>query len=167
MPTPIVSAYGIQVQVPQGWNAEIFRYGDGSPADGPGPHIMSQEERDNSPPLMHAATVELPPNRGTYALAVIDSLQPGDAFAVLIDHGESEASEPVFSMRKAPWPLTPDNFDPTVTPRMAPGVSFVQRFFQLEGRAFVLFAGVNGGNGLSLPVGKVNQLLAGVVIGHR
>lgn len=164
MPDPIVEAHGIRVEVPPGWNAEIFRFGDGSPADGPEPRNMSDEEREHSPPLMHAATVDLPPNRGTYGLGVVKHLGPGDAFVALIDHGENEASAPVFALPNRPWPLRPQDFDPTEGPVGVPGVAYVQRFFQQSGRALVLFAGIHEGDGRSLPVGKVNRLLAGLLV---
>jgi hypothetical protein len=167
MPNPIVEAHGIHVDVPPGWNAEIFRFGDGSPADGTEPRHMTEEEVRNSPPLMHAATVDLPPNRGTYAVGVIDHLGPGDAFVALIDHGEDEASAPVFALPNAPWPLRPDDFDPAEGPVGAPEIAYVQRFFQQSGRALVLFAGIHEGNGRSLPVGQINRLLAGLRVTGR
>jgi hypothetical protein len=70
-------------------------------------------------------------------------------------------------MPETPWPLLPDHFDPSATPYMKSDVSFVQRFFHRQGRAFVLFAGIHEGSGRAAPVGSVNSLLAGLQIQRK
>lgn len=161
-----IEAYGISVRVAPGWNAEIFRFGDGSPVGTTGE--MTDAERDSSPPLVHAATVDLPQKRGSYALDCIDHMGPGDAFvALVVDDSEQATTRAIYRAANEPWPLTPEAFDPTESPRLAPNVVFVQRFFQRAGRGMCLFAGVHEGVGRGIPVARVNQFLHGVRVGSR
>ena len=166
-PQAVIRAHGLELAIPVGWNAEIFRLGDGSPADGDGPLNLTTRELENSPPVLHAATLDLPRGRGTYATEMIDRLGHGDAFVAVIDHGPEQARQEVFSMGVVPWPLLPDHFDPSASPQTKTGLVFVQRFFNQRDRAFALFAGIDEGPGRAVPVGRVNALLAGLkVMGH-
>jgi hypothetical protein len=158
-----MEAYGLSVNVVESWNVEIFRIGDGSPAD-VGLGFLTEEELANSPPILHAATVELPAGRSTYGLEVVETLQPDDAFVALIDHGKPAAKEALFVTPFLPMPLEEDDLDPTESPRGFPGIVFTQRFFNTSGRGFCLFVAINEMEGRASPLGRVNSLLEAIVI---
>jgi hypothetical protein len=121
-----ISSAGLAVAPPQGWEAAIYRR---PPAPGEATY-----------PVMHAATVPLPPGRGDYGAGLVETLGPDDVFVGILEFGPDAATSPLFAGLRAVPGLTPDCYRPRQLQRTILGQAGVQRFFTVAGRAFCLYS---------------------------
>ncbi len=123
-----LSASGIGIDLPPGWEAEIY----------PG-EVAGPESRDAgpSPVVLHAASFPLPPQRGDFGSGAIEAMSSGDVLVVLFEYMGSAGAE-LFRHRGLPLPLLPEHFSPRSMTRPMPGRVGTQRFFGDAGRAFCL-----------------------------
>jgi len=121
---------GIEVEVPQGWDGEIYRRSSGfSAQSGAG---------DDSRPVMHMANFPLPSERGDFGSGAVELMRSDDLLVVLFEYGPEAAGSPLFSAQGIPS-VSADDFDPNVMQRPLPGQSGAQYFFTVGGRAFCLY----------------------------
>lgn len=145
-----VSAFGVSVAPPRGWEVSIYRR---TPGIG-----------EQTYPVLHAATVPLAPRSADYGGGLVERLGPADVFVALLEFGPGAAGTAIFSALEGLPALTPDMYRPRQLQRTLPGQAGVQRFFTAAGRAFSLYSVVGSfANCCSLAV-RANQLLASLEI---
>lgn len=121
-----IEAMGLQLAPPAGWEATIYRR---APAAG-----------ERTFPIVHAATVPIPPERGDYGGGVVETLGPSDVFVSLLEFGPEAVGATLFRPAAAIPGLTPDAFRPRQLQRVIRGQAGAQRFVTVQGRAFCLYA---------------------------
>lgn len=121
-----ISSDGLSVAPPTGWEAVIYR----RPAS----------EGEVTYPVVHAATVPLPPGRGDYGGGLVETLGTDDVFVSFLEFGPEAAGTPLFGRLRAVPGLTPDVYRPRQLQRTIRGQAGVQRFFTVAGRAFCLYS---------------------------
>ena len=126
MATRQLHSAGLTIAPPSGWEATIYR----RPA-GPG---------ETSYPIVHAATVPLPPGRGDYGGGLVEHLGSEDVFVSFLEFGPEAAGSALFGTLPAVPGLTPDSYRPRQLQRAILGQAGVQRFFTVAGRAFCLYS---------------------------
>ncbi|HEX6392523.1 MAG TPA: hypothetical protein VFZ97_03720 [Acidimicrobiales bacterium] len=140
-----IEAMGLAVVPPSGWEATIYR----RPA--------RPEERTF--PVVHAATVPIPSERGDYGGGLVEMLGASDVFVSLLEFGPDAAGSALFRSAAAIPGLTPDAFRPRQLQRVIRGQAGVQRFVTVRGRAFCLYA-VIGSIANRVPLtARANQLI--------
>jgi hypothetical protein len=146
-----LTAGGITLAIPAGWEARIRR------------QEPSQPGRPGNV-LLHAATVALPEQRGDFGSGVVERLGPDDAFVALFEYDAPDAGKVLFRSTRLPVPK-PSDFSPDVLQRTRAGNTGAQWFFSLAGRAFSMHA-VLGSHARRAPGAvKVAGLLAGLSVG--
>src|SRR3954468_21677155 len=162
--SPTLSAHGVSVTPPAGFEGRVFRrpaFGEvaASAADGP-----------PAPPaeipgvVVHVATIALPPDIGDFASGAVDQLEADDVLVVLFEYAAANLNEGLFARKGMPRALTVDDFSPTVMQRTIPGQAGCQYFFNEGGRAFCLYSVIGAYAQRAALVPKVNQVLATVQI---
>lgn len=121
-----IAGMGLAVVPPTGWEATIYR----RPA--------STGERTY--PIVHAATVPIPGDRGDYGGGLVEILGPNDVFVSLLEFGPDAAGSALYRQAPAVPMLAPDDFRPRQLQRVIRGQAGAQRFVTVNGRAFCLYA---------------------------
>ena len=138
-----ISAFGISVSVPAGWDARLFRHEGGEPT-------------------LHLASFPLPPTDGEFGTRATGRMRAGEIFMALTEYraGDGiEAGRGIFAGR-APRALDPEAFSERTLLRPRPGQRGLQRFFSARGRTFCLYAVVSGpADGLLAPAGAALRSL--------
>ena len=155
-----LTAHGIEAELPQGWEGEIYRRGDdalfaaagGAPADDPG---------FSYPTILHLATFPLPAVRGDFGGGVLGAMAPTDLFLSLFEYTEGGGGA-LFAAQGVPWPLAPDDFSPSTLRVPQGNQTGCQRFFQVDGRGFTLYVVLGSHSFRRVLVATVNDALAGV-----
>ncbi len=142
-------AYGIQVDLPAGWDGRIYR-------------------RDGAQPVLHAASFPLPAGDGDFGTKAMAALPPGGAFVAMPQYGLNLAGSGLFAPQGLPIPVGANELNAKAFARPLPGLVAVQRFFTEGGRPFCLyvvvsrFAGAPGA--VDGPLAQANHVLASVRI---
>jgi hypothetical protein len=145
-PTARISQLGLALTLPAGWEGAIYRR-----APGPG---------ESTHPVVHAATVPLPPARGDFGSLVVDQLGADDVFVALLEYQPGSAGEAMFRATAGVPGLTPDMFSPYALQRLLPGQAGSQQFFTTGGRAFCLYVVLGSFANRSSLVAQANAVLA-------
>ena len=141
---------GIEVDVPQGWDGEIYRRSSGITAlSGPG---------DQSRPVMHMANFPLPSERGDFGSGAVELMRSDNLLVVLFEYGPESAGSPLFSARGVPT-VSAGDFHANAMQRPLPGQSGAQYFFSVGGRAFCLYVALGSHLFRHELVPKVNEIL--------
>jgi hypothetical protein len=148
-----ISSAGLSIEPPPGWEAAIFRR---PPAAG-----------EVTYPVVHAATVPLPHERGDYGGGLVETLGPADVFVGLLEFGAEAASSPLFTGLRGVPGLTPDVFRPQQLQRTIRGQAGVQRFFTVAGRAFCLYSVIGSMAGRVPLTARANQLVGTLRVDPR
>lgn len=147
-----ISAMGLSVAPPSGWEATIYRR---IPAHG-----------EQTFPVVHAATVPLPAERGDYGGGLVELLGPSDVFVSLLEFGPDAAASPLFRPAAAVPGLTPDAFRPRQLQRVIRGQAGAQRFVSVAGRAFCLYAVIGSVANRVTSAARANQLIGALAVGE-
>ncbi|HWA65515.1 MAG TPA: hypothetical protein VG899_03995 [Mycobacteriales bacterium] len=126
-----ISAHGLAVDAPSGWDVQIFRRPAGA--------------GEQTFPVLHAANFSLPGGRGDYGAGAVEAMGHRNVFVALVEHDEEAAHTPLFRRDGFPRPA-PSDFSPRQLQRPLPGQCGAQYFFHLKRRAFCLYL-VLGSNG--------------------
>ncbi len=138
-------AAGLTIAPPSGWEATIYQRPAGT--------------GETSYPVVHAATVPLPANRGDYGGGLVEQLGPEDVFVSFLEFGPEAAGTALFTTLNAVPGLTPDSYRPRQLQRTILGQAGVQRFFTVGGRAFCLYSVIGSmANRVSLTT-RANQVI--------
>lgn len=141
---------GIGVEPPSGWEATIYRR---PPAVG-----------ERTFPVVHAATVPLPAERGDYGGGLVETLGPTDVFVSLLEFGPDAAGTPLFKPAAAIPGLTPDAFRPRQLQRVIRGQAGAQRFVSVGGRSFCLYAVIGSVLNRVPLTARANQLIGSLSV---
>jgi hypothetical protein len=156
-----LSGHGFAVRVPAGWEAEIYRRA---------PELVNAslgaaDEGLHYPPIVHLATIALPPGRGDFGGGALGTLTARDIFISLFEYERRDAANALFAHDGPPWPLSADDFDPSNLRVALPGQTGCQRFFRHRGRAFALYVVLGSHTLRRLLVPAANDALASIDIG--
>jgi len=151
----MVKSSGIDVAVPSGWDAEIYRReADFSP---------QSVSSGDSHPVVHLGTFPLPRGRGDFGSGAVEIMNADDLLVVLFEYGPESAGTALFSKTGIPRVAAAD-FGPNNMQRPLPGQSGAQYFFNESGRAFCLYVVLGAHARRNELVPEVNQILAGLTI---
>ncbi len=142
---------GLTIAAPSGWEATIYR--------------RAATAGETSYPVVHAATVPLPANRGDYGGGLVEQLGPQDVFVSFLEFGPEAAGSALFQTLTAVPGLTPDSYRPRQLQRTILGQAGVQRFFTVNGRAFCLYSVIGSMSNRVPLTGRANQVIASFHVG--
>jgi hypothetical protein len=145
-----LAGYGIEVDVPEGWEGRIFRHEGGEPT-------------------LHVGNAPLPVQDGDFGAGAIASMDPGGVFLALTEYGIELAGRGLFEPAGPPRNLAAAEVSPAALQRTLPGRAGLQRFFTASGRAFCLYLVVAAGSKLDAAplVSQAVRVLRTVVIARR
>jgi hypothetical protein len=143
-----LDGYGIEVDLPRGWEGRIYRRAEGDPT-------------------LHAATFALHEDDGDFGGRTTGDMAQGQAFVVVTEYDPALAGQGLFAPLGVPRDLRPVDLAPNGLMRPRPGLMGVQRFFTASGRALCLYVVVGALSRLDArgPLNQVNQILRTVRIG--
>jgi hypothetical protein len=147
---PPLTAHGMRVEIPAGWDARIYRR-----APKPGARTAA---------VVHAGNFALPPGPGDFGGGAVEVMGEHHVLIVLMEHGPESAGTPLFAQPGPPPSLTAADFDPHGLQRGLPGQGGLQRFFSWEGRPFVLYVVLGSYQRRARLVPLVNAFLRGLTI---
>jgi hypothetical protein len=150
----MVKSAGIEVAVPQGWDAEIYR------REG---ELTGQAVGGASHPVVHVGTFPLPPGRGDFGSGAVEIMNQDDLLVVLFEYGRESAGSPLFARSGIPRVAAAD-FGPNNMQRPIAGQSGAQCFFNQAGRAFCLYVVLGSHARRNELIPEVNHVLAGLTI---
>ncbi len=152
-----LSAYGIGLDVPAGWEAELS--------------LQDADETNAGPPpdgqglvVLHAANFWLPNERDDYGAEALQAMGPGGIFIALVEFDRDAVGSLLFEHHGIPTDLQPDDFDPASLRRPMREQAGLQRFFHSAGRAFCLHAVIGSYHHRHPLTPETNTLLSGLTI---
>jgi hypothetical protein len=149
-------ADGIDVDVPQGWDGEIYR---------PSAGFSVQGVRGGSTPVMHLSNFALPSARGDFGSGAVESMRSDNVFISLVEYDRGSASKSLFSTTGPPR-VQAEDFAPHTMQHPMPGQSGAQYFFNNGGRAFCLYVALGSHPRRHELVPEVNQVLETLILDH-
>ena len=141
----VLSDRGISVDIPSGWDAEMYQ----RPA----------EEGETTNGIVHIANFALPTGRGDYGGGATQLMGSGAVLIVLFEFDPELAGTHQFSNDGVPRALGPDQFDPNTLQRPLPGQGGCQIFCHEAGRAFCLYVVLGGYSRRTFLLRSVNAVL--------
>lgn len=155
-----IESFGISVEVPDGWNGQIFR----RPGDA-GAQPQAVDEGDSSTfPVVHVDNFWLPAVRGDFGSGAVEQMSHDDVLVCLLEYEPEAASTALFAHEGIPR-FTAGDFDPRTMQRSVAGMAGAQAFFRVNGRAFCVYAVVGSYARRSHLAPSVNRVLEGIEIG--
>ena len=148
-----VTAPGITIDLPRGWEAEID---SGAGVEDPGAVGVQT-------PRVHIGNFPLPAVRGDFGSGAVEQMIGGDALVCLLEEAPAAVGSELHSLRGVPR-LAPEQFSPNAMQRPLHGQSGAQVFFTEKDRAFVLYVVLGSHASRASLVGEVNTVLAGITI---
>ncbi|MEI2818372.1 MAG: hypothetical protein V9E99_18240 [Microthrixaceae bacterium] len=155
-----LSAHGLSVALVPGWDVQILRRDESA-------LLLASPDGDvpvggYTLPMIHAATITMPPLRGDYGSHVVPILGHDDVFIAMVEFGAESVGAAMF---RPGFPvLRSRDFDPEALQRALPDRSGTQRFFTVAGRAFGLFCVIGSHLRRARLTSKANELLAGIEV---
>lgn len=149
----VISGGGIGVDLPAGWDAEIYQR-TANPTAGA---LLGVTEQTNA--VLHAANFALPTVRGDFGSGAVEIMTDEDLLIVLFEYNPEDAAAALFEHAGIPLPLAVEDFDPHQMQRSLPGLAGCQRFFNAAGRAWCLYV-VAAQLDLATRVAMANEVLA-------
>ena len=149
----------IAIELPVGWEAEIYQplREHVAPGAGPVPDVVLQQ----APIVLHAANFPLPQGRSDFGHDVIAMMGLMQVFVALVEYGPGDASKALFAAEGVP-DLQPDDVSPGAIVGPMVSQAAVQRFFHVGDRAFSLYAVVGSERMRSRLVPAIKEVLRGI-----
>jgi hypothetical protein len=147
-----MNSHGIDVEVPQGWDGEIYRRPAGLDA-------LSTAAGGGTRPVMHLSNFPLPPERGDFGSGAAEVMRSDNVFISLVEYAPESAGKALFASSGLPT-VSAEHFAPDRMQRPTPGQSGAQYFFNHNGRAFCLYVALGSHARRRELVPEVNQVLA-------
>jgi hypothetical protein len=119
-----LSAHGIEVELPDGWEGKIYR-------------------RDGGDPTLHAANYALPSWDGDFGSVATERMPVNGSFLVITEYRAGAGLEPgkgLFAAEAIPLPLDLRQFGSRTLHITRQGQLGFQHFFTANGRPFCLYA---------------------------
>ena len=148
-----VTAPGISLDLPPGWEAEI----DGGAGEG------APESEPVTTPRVHIGNFPLPPVRGDFGSGAVEQMIGGDVLICLLEESTGAAGSQLHARQGVPR-LAAGDFSPNAMQRPLQGQSGAQVFFSERGRAFVLYVVLGSHASRDSRVNDINTVLAGITI---
>ena len=126
-----LSSQGIDVDVPQGWDGEIYRRPGGFETQGA---AVGEETK----PVLHIGNFPLPTQRGDYGSGAVEIMKADEILIVLFEFGQDSVRTALFRSGGIPV-VSANDFATHTMQRPLPGQSGAQFFFNAAGRAFCLY----------------------------
>lgn len=145
-----MSAHGIGVKLPAGFEGKIFR--------------RTATSGVVCYPVAQFASFPLPANVADFGGGAVDLMGINDVFVVLFEYGPESAGQRLFERRGMPRELVGGDFKPYTLRRGLGGQSGTQWFFTEAGRPFTLYAVLGSHARRSDLVPRVNALLRSIVV---
>ena len=162
-PARTLSAHGMSVTVPAGWDGSIRRAaGDANdtPATDVGPMGTTN-------PVLHVASFPLPAVRGDYGGGAVELMGPHDIFIALVEFDPEAGATPLFSTVGMQRPLRASSFDRATMHRPLLGASGHQQFFHVHGLAFALYVALGSHRLRNVSAPRADRVLATLSITRR
>jgi hypothetical protein len=140
-----LTAHGLSVRVPRGWEAQIRRHAESVAGE-------------RTLPVLHAANFALPAARDDFGGGVTHLMRSSDAFVAVFEYGPEAVGQPLFRAQGAPH-VRADLFATNRLQRPRPGQLGCQRFFTEQRRAFCLYVVAGSRQYLPSIVQQVNGIL--------
>jgi hypothetical protein len=141
-----LSAHGIRVGLPPGWEGRIYKRPD--PA---------------AQPIVHAANVALAPDDGDFATRTAELMPADGTLVVMVEYEPALATAAQFASTGVPA-VDYTAASPSHLLRRIPGQAGYQRFFNDNGRAFGLYVVIGAAVRARTVTPKVNGVLATIEI---
>lgn len=125
-----MSSEGIEVEVPQGWDGEIFRRRD--------KEIRARGRKAEERPVLHMGNFPLPPDRGDFGSGAVEIMRSENLLVVLFEYEPEAAGSGLFAHQGLPE-VNPEDFSPSQMQHPIEGQSGAQYFFSIGGRALCLY----------------------------
>lgn len=162
-----LSAGGLAIDLPAGWEAEIDSGDDGftETASGQPVEALRATRPDGAVRhvVAHLANFPLPPGRGDFGGGAIQAMRPGDLLVVLFEYEPESTTTALFRAEGIPH-IAGGDFAPSALQKPLPGGSAVQRFFQAAGRAFCLYVVIGSHIDRADAAAVVAEVLDGIEI---
>jgi hypothetical protein len=152
-PRATVAAHGLQVTLPDRWEARLYRRDA----------LAGAPEDESSNPVLHLGNFALPPGRGDFGTGAVEVMGPADAFISLLEYDAEELGAPLFAAAGRPR-LTPDDFAPNALQRRLPGQLGCQKFFTENGRPFCLYVVLGSRRHAAELIAEVERVLANLEV---
>jgi hypothetical protein len=138
-----LNGFGIEIDLPEGWEGRIYRRPEGDPT-------------------LHAANFPLPVEDGDFGATALRSIGSGGVFIALTEYRHDVGGQGLFERTDLSLPLRSGDFSPAALQRTRPGQTGLQRFAMLSGRPFCLYAVVGARSRVDAhsPVNQANRVLA-------
>lgn len=134
--------FGIAVEVPNGWDAKLYRREPPTP-------------EDQTAPVLHIGSFALPEDDADFATSAVDLMEPGDVLIVLTEFAPDRYLKPgagLYSQLGIPLAFSVKQFDPNTMPKVLDGLIGNQSFFTVNERPFSLLMIVGSGSGIRATV---------------
>jgi hypothetical protein len=147
----IVEAHGLSLDVPDGWEARIYR-------------------RPHGDPTLHAANFPLPVDDGDFGAGAVLTMPAGGEFVCLTEYRPGQGLVPgrgLFAGEPVSLPLKYSHFHPRALHVARSGCAGLQHFFTSAGRPFCLYAVIRPARGQPRAAGSslgLNRVLSTVSI---
>lgn len=151
-----LSAHGITVDVPPGWDGEIYRRRAETVGFAP--------QSEQSKPVVHLANFPLMAERGDFGSGAVEVMVADNILIVLFEYGSGSVGTTLFRSQGIPR-VAPDDFAPHTMQRPLPGQSGAQYFFTEAGRAFCLYVVLGSHGRRRQLVPEINHILATLQLG--
>lgn len=150
-----ITAHGLDLEVPRGWDGEIYRRPGGlKPLGGLAEYVGA---------VLHLSNFPLPPARGDYGSGAVEVMGADGIFLSLLEFGPDSVGKALFRSEGLPS-LSAEDFAPHTMQRPMPGQSGAQYFFSIGGRPFCLYVALGSHARRRQVVPEVNQVLASLSV---
>ena len=146
----MVTAYGVSVSPPAGWDVRARRAEALPPETA---HVV-----------VHAATFPLPAERADYGDGAVQLMGPEDVFVALIEFAPAAARSALFAARGWPPPLTGGDFSRTALQHPLPGQAGAQRWSTIGGRPWCLYTVIGAWERRGELAARANALYRAVTV---
>lgn len=157
-----LSAHGVRVGVPSGWEAELGVIDEDPEALAH--RALTSAGATPARVLLHVANFALPADRGDYGSGAVELMDGGSVLIVVMEFDAESARTALFASEGVPRDLHPDDFSTVGLQRALPGQCGTQRFFHIGDRAFCLYVVLGSNAARTVLTAEANRLLAGLAI---
>jgi hypothetical protein len=152
-PRATVAAHGLQITLPDRWEARLYRRDDEA----------AHAAGESNNPVLHLGNFALPPGRGDFGTGAVEVMRADHAFVSLLEYDREEAGRPLFAAAGRPH-LTLRDFAPNSLQRRLPGQLGCQRFFTENGRPFCLYVVLGSREHAAHLLAEVQRVLANLEV---